>query len=49
MILKKIITKTKEDLEKRKNDSDFNKFLKLKRNFKDVKKLLNLHQIIHIE
>ena len=40
MILKKIITKTKEDLEKRKTESDFNEFLKLKRDFKDVKKAL---------
>jgi len=40
MILKKIITKTKEDLEKRKNENDFNKFLKLKRDFRNVKKAL---------
>ena len=40
MILKKIIKKTKEDLEKRKNESDFKKFLKLKRDFRDVKKAL---------
>jgi len=40
MILQKIIKKTKEDLEKRKNQSDLNKFLSLKREVKDVKKAL---------
>ena len=40
MILQKIIKKTKEDLDKRKNQSDLNKFLSLKREVKDVKKAL---------
>ena len=40
MILKKIIKKTKEDLEKRRNNDDFEKFLKVKRDFRDVKKAL---------
>jgi indole-3-glycerol phosphate synthase len=40
MILQKIIEKTKEDLEKRKNQTDFKKFLSIKRDFKDVKKAL---------
>jgi len=40
MILQKIIEKTKEDLQKRKNKEDFNRFLKVKRNFRDVKKAL---------
>jgi len=40
MILQKIIKKTKEDLEKRKNKEDFNIFLKVKRDFRDVKKAL---------
>jgi len=40
MILQKIINKTKEDLQKRKNSEDFKKFLSLKREFRDVKKAL---------
>jgi len=40
MILDKIIKKTKEDLEKRKNDKDFKNFLETKREFRDVKKAL---------
>ena len=40
MILKKIIDQTRKDLEKRKNTSDFEKFLKIQRNFRDVKKAL---------
>jgi len=40
MILEKIINKTKEDLQKRKNESDFKKFLSVKREIKDVKKAL---------
>ncbi|MEO1922933.1 MAG: indole-3-glycerol phosphate synthase TrpC [Nautiliaceae bacterium] len=40
MILDKIIEKTKKELEKRKNKEDFEKFLKVKRNFRDVKKAL---------
>jgi len=40
MILKKIINQTKKDLEKRKNKTDFEKYLKVKRNFRDVKKAL---------
>ena len=40
MILKKIIDQTKKDLQKRKNKDDFEKFLKVKRNFRDVKKAL---------
>ena len=40
MILEKIINKTKKDLEKRKNKNDFEKFLKVKRKFRDVKKAL---------
>ena len=40
MILQKIINQTKKDLEKRKNKDDFNDFLKVKRNFRDVKKAL---------
>jgi len=40
MILEKIINQTKKDLEKRKNKKDFEKFLKVKRSFRDVKKAL---------
>ncbi|WP_456471306.1 indole-3-glycerol phosphate synthase TrpC [Caminibacter sp.] len=40
MILDKIIEKTKKELEKRKNKEDFEKFLKVKRNFRNVKKAL---------
>jgi len=40
MILQKIINKTKEDLEKIKNEEDFKKFLSVKREIKDVKKAL---------
>ncbi len=40
MILQKIIEKTKKDLIKRKNEDDFNKFLKVKRDFRNVKKAL---------
>jgi len=40
MILQKIIEKTKKDLIKRKNEDDFNKFLKVKREFRNVKKAL---------
>ena len=40
MILEKIIKKTKEDLQKRKNEEDFRKFLSIKRDFRDVKKAL---------
>jgi len=40
MILQKIINKTKKDLEKIKNEDDFKKFLKVKREIKDVKKAL---------
>jgi len=40
MILEKIIQKTKEDLLKRKSKEDFEKFLKIKRDFRDVKKAL---------
>jgi len=40
MILEKIINKTKVYLEKRKNKEDFDKFLKTKRDFRDVKKAL---------
>ncbi len=40
MILKKIIDQTKKDLQKRKNKVDFEKFLKVKREFRDVKKAL---------
>ena len=40
MILQKIINQTKKDLEKRKNKEDFEKFLNVKRNFRDVKKAL---------
>ncbi len=40
MILEKIIQKTKEDLEKRKNKDDFEKFLSINREFRDVKKAL---------
>jgi len=40
MILDKIIAKTKQDLEKRKNEADFKKFLSVKREFRDVKKAL---------
>jgi len=40
MILQKIIDKTREDLKKRKNKEDFDKFLKIKRDFRDVKKAL---------
>ena len=40
MILKKIIDQTKKDLQKRKNKDDFEKFLKVKREFRDVKKAL---------
>ena len=40
MILQKIINKTKEELEKRKNEEDFKRFLNTKRDFKDVKKAL---------
>ncbi len=40
MILEKIINQTKIDLKKRKNEEDFKKFLKIKRNFRDVKKAL---------
>ena len=40
MILERIIKKTKEDLEKRKNKDKFNSFLKIKRDFRDVKKSL---------
>jgi indole-3-glycerol phosphate synthase len=40
MILQKIIQKTKEDLQKRKNKEDFENFLNTKRDFRDVKKAL---------
>jgi indole-3-glycerol phosphate synthase len=40
MILEKIINQTKKDLTKRKNKTDFNNFLSLKRSFRDVKKAL---------
>jgi indole-3-glycerol phosphate synthase len=40
MILEKIINKTKEELQKRKNEDDFKKFLSVKRDFRDVKKAL---------
>jgi len=40
MILEKIIKKTKECLEKRKNSEEFKKFLSVKREFRDVKKAL---------
>jgi len=40
MILNKIITQTKKDLEKRKNEKDFKAFLNIKRKFRDVKKAL---------
>jgi len=40
MILEKIINQTKKDLEKRKNKDDFNKFLNIKRDIKEVKKAL---------
>ena len=40
MILEKIINQTKKDLQKRKNEEDFKKFLSVKRNFRDVKKAL---------
>ncbi|AZV46917.1 indole-3-glycerol phosphate synthase TrpC [Nautilia sp. PV-1] len=40
MILEKIINQTKKDLLKRKNKEDFNKYLSLKRDFRDVKKAL---------
>jgi len=40
MILQKIINKTKEDLERVKNEEDFKKFLSVKREIKDVKKAL---------
>ena len=40
MILEKIINQTKKDLEKRKNEIDFKKFLSIKRDFRDVKKAL---------
>ncbi len=40
MILEKIINQTRKDLEKRKNEDDIKKFLKLKRDFRDVKKAL---------
>ena len=40
MILEKIIRQTKKDLEKRKNEDDFKKFLNIKRNFRDVKNAL---------
>ena len=40
MILKKIIEHTKKDLQKRKNENDFEKFLTVKRNFRDVKNAL---------
>ncbi|GAB6044934.1 indole-3-glycerol phosphate synthase TrpC [Caminibacter profundus] len=40
MILEKIINKTKVYLEKRKNKEDFDKFLKIKRDFRDVKEAL---------
>ena len=40
MILDKIIAQTKKDLEKRKNENDFKKFLSQKRDFRDVKKAL---------
>ncbi|WP_457563825.1 indole-3-glycerol phosphate synthase TrpC [Caminibacter pacificus] len=40
MILEKIITQTKKDLQKRKNEEDFKKFLNVKRDFRDVKKAL---------
>ncbi|MEO1928093.1 MAG: indole-3-glycerol phosphate synthase TrpC [Nautiliaceae bacterium] len=40
MILEKIIKKTKEDLEKRKNSEEFKRFLSVKRAFRDVKKAL---------
>jgi indole-3-glycerol phosphate synthase len=40
MILEKIINKTKEELEKRKSKQNINDFLKIKRNFRDVKKAL---------
>ena len=40
MILEKIINQTRKDLEKRKNENDFKKFLSIKRDFRDVKKAL---------
>jgi len=40
MILERIIQKTKKDLEKRKNNENFKKFLNVKRDFRDVKKAL---------
>ena len=40
MILEKIVKKIKEDLQKRKNEDDFKKFLSIKRDFRDVKKAL---------
>ncbi|WP_457564925.1 indole-3-glycerol phosphate synthase TrpC [Caminibacter sp.] len=40
MILEKIIKKTKEDLQKRKNKENFERFLGVKREFRDVKKAL---------
>ncbi|WP_457561834.1 indole-3-glycerol phosphate synthase TrpC [Caminibacter pacificus] len=40
MILEKIITQTKKDLQKRKNEEDFKRFLNVKRDFRDVKKAL---------
>ena len=40
MILEKIVKKTKEDLEKRKNENDLKKFLSIKRDFRDVKRAL---------
>jgi indole-3-glycerol phosphate synthase len=40
MILEKIISQTKKDLEKRKNKKDLEKFLKTERKIKDVKKAL---------
>ncbi|GAB6073857.1 indole-3-glycerol phosphate synthase TrpC [Nautilia lithotrophica] len=40
MILDKIISQTKKDLEKRKNEIDFKNFLSVKREFRNVKKAL---------
>ncbi len=40
MILKKIIEKTRNDLEKRKNKEDFEKYLNKERTFRNVKKAL---------
>ena len=40
MILDKIINKTRQDLAKIKNENDFNKFLSVKREFRNVKKAL---------